>query len=101
MTVREREFGGQVEHLFAVYGWEFYHVIDTAYYARRTSSGFPDYCAARRGRVLFVEIKGSTGKVSDEQWKWINLLSENTGVECYIWRPDALETEIVEVLSRE
>ena len=99
--ISERDFAKQLQELFKKLGWKYYHVLEQRKYAKRTSSGFPDYVLAKNGRVIFAEIKGSTGKVTDAQWEWIKLLSENTGIEVYIWRPDDFETEIAEVLSRE
>lgn len=48
--------------------------------------GFPDLVLAGRGRVLFVELKGAAGKLSDEQVGWLGLL-KLSGAETFVWRP--------------
>lgn len=43
--------------------------------------GFPDLVIAKPGRVLFVELKGSAGRVSPAQQEWIDVLGAQ------IWSP--------------
>ena len=50
-------------------------------------AGFPDLVLVRRGRILFVELKAGSGRVSAEQRRWLDEL-EQTGVEVYVWRPE-------------
>jgi hypothetical protein len=33
-------------------------------------SGFPDLCLARKGEILFIEVKRQHGKVTDGQAQW-------------------------------
>ena len=47
--------------------------------------GFFDLVLARRGRVIFAELKSARGKLSAEQEAWLAELSG--GPERYTWRP--------------
>lgn len=59
--------------------------------------GFPDLVAVRE-RVLFVELKSSTGRMSAEQKVWRDRL-ERAGAEYYLWTPDTPWDEIVGALT--
>ena len=37
--------------------------------------GVPDIIAARRGRVVFLELKTEKGRLTEEQWAWMNVLT--------------------------
>lgn len=50
------------------------------------AAGFPDLCLVRGKRLLFVELKGEKGRLSEGQDDWLAALEE-TGVECYVWKP--------------
>lgn len=73
------------------------HITDS----RKSSGvGFPDLVLLhkRTGRLLFAELKSDIGKLSPEQWTWINALREG-GTEAFIWRPaDLTSGEIRRVL---
>jgi len=49
------------------------------------SPGFPDVVAVRGGRVLFIELKGERGRVSEAQALWLEALAE-TPAEVFIWK---------------
>lgn len=46
-------------------------------------SGFPDLVLARRGVVIFAELKKNTGDTTDAQDKWLGAL----GTKAYTWKP--------------
>jgi VRR-NUC domain len=48
--------------------------------------GFPDLVLCR-DRVMFVELKSMTGRLSVDQQDWLHALAQS-GAECHIWRPD-------------
>jgi len=58
-------------------------------------AGFPDLVLARRGRVIFAELKKEGGKVSPAQKAWAEELSGATEIlqqrypthEAFIWYP--------------
>ena len=68
-------------------GWEPYHTFRSD----RSEPGFPDLvlASAAQRRVLFIELKTATGRVSKHQQKWLKLLSE-CGQEVALWRPEDL-----------
>ena len=48
--------------------------------------GYPDLTAVGRGRILAVELKSATGKVTPEQAAWLEAFSR-CGAEVFVWRP--------------
>lgn len=57
-------------------------------------AGFPDLVLARRGRVLFIELKSDKGRITADQLAWAKELGEAFRV----WRP-AYITVIPEALK--
>lgn len=51
--------------------------------------GYPDLTLARRGRVMWIELKTETGLMSPEQFGWMKEL----GTACIVVRPSDLETD--------
>ncbi len=54
-------------------------------------AGFPDLCCvnAKSGRVMFIELKSDTGKVSLEQAEWLLALGKCPGVEVHVLKPSS------------
>lgn len=53
-------------------------------------AGFPDLVLARRGVVIFAELKGEKGRLTPEQRGWLSTLRGCTG-GChwtFVWRPE-------------
>jgi hypothetical protein len=50
-------------------------------------AGFPDLVLVRRGRILFVELKAGTGRVTPEQRRWLDELAA-TPADVHVWRPE-------------
>lgn len=105
----EKQFQDAVVEVAAFYGWRIHHVRagQTSRGAWLTAVqghvGFPDLVLAHSGRapgdrrpmlpcVIFAELKSPTGKLSDHQQKWADVLTAIPGVEYYLWRPDQFET---------
>jgi hypothetical protein len=65
-------------------GWVHFHVYDS----RRSPKGFPDLVLVHResGRLLFVELKSRTGRVSPDQRIWLALLGKRH--EVGLWTPE-------------
>lgn len=59
--------------------------------------GFPDLVLVR-DRVVFAELKGSSGQVRPDQRQWLDAL-QAAGVEAYCWRPRDWD-EIERTLAR-
>jgi hypothetical protein len=82
-----RLFGWRVAHFRAAltkHGWRTPVQADGA--------GFPDLVLVRGGRLLFVELKGDGGRVTDEQRRWLEEFGRVAvladAVEVHTWRPD-------------
>src|SRR5262252_7165860 len=67
---------GLLEHIRALArrsGWLCYHTHDS----RRSEAGFPDLVLTNGQRVLFLECKTSTGKLTEAQARWLALLAHS------------------------
>ena len=82
-TLTEKDFMQNVLDLARLTGWRCYHTHDS----RRSEAGFPDLCLARRGRLVFAELKTASGRVTDAQRQWLGALSACPGLEVHVWRP--------------
>lgn len=65
-------------------------------------AGFPDMVLARRGRVIFAELKRDGEHPRSEQLAWLEAIDpadelERVGPEAYVWHPSDFE-RIVELL---
>lgn len=100
-SISEKQFQARVIDLLHLYGYRVAHFMP-AVNARgqwRTpvaadGKGFPDLVAVRpetagrhrSPRVMFVELKTDTGRMSKEQVAWqTDLLAAKS--EAYVWRP--------------
>lgn len=92
-AISEREWQSHVTSLARLYGWTWWHCRDS----RGSDAGWPDL-AMVRDRLLMVELKTATGKVSPDQQRWLDLLA-GAGVECHVWRPADLPA-VVATLKR-
>lgn len=88
----EAAFQARVKSFAGRHGWECYHTHNS----KRSDPGFPDLVLARPPRILFRELKTETGKVSDDQKKWLLLLAA-CGLDAAVWRPSQWD-EIQETL---
>lgn len=89
--ISEKDFEKQVIDLAHLFRWKVAHfrparVIVRGHETWRTpvsadGTGFPDLVLARRGVVLFRELKTDKGKTSDDQTHWLQ------AVNGAIWRP--------------
>lgn len=67
-------------------------------------AGFPDYICISpvtpdgTRRLLVVELKSATGKVSPEQQAWLEMFAQVESAEVYIWRP-AYREEIEQTIT--
>jgi len=92
-AVREADFAVQIEHLLDLFGWMWTHfepaVRQSGRWATplRGDKGLPDYVAVRRGRLLFIEIKGTGGRLTLGQSAWLEQL-RHAGAETFVWWPD-------------
>jgi hypothetical protein len=89
--VTEREFEAAVVDVARLFGWRVAHFrpAQTQKGWRTPVSydgkGWPDLVLVRE-RVVYVELKGHGGRVSNEQREWLQALVD-AGQEAYCWYP--------------
>lgn len=95
-TLTEAQFQRQVTDLLTLYGWLWTHTSDSR--TVQGDPGVPDVLAVRDGRILFAELKATSGRLRREQRDWLaRLVAVRGNVEVYCWRPANIE-RIIEVL---
>lgn len=80
-TVSEKEFQSAVIREAKRLGWLVYHTFDS----RCSEPGFVDLVCVR-DRVLWLELKTQSGKLSAAQANWLDALT-NAGQEAGCFRP--------------
>jgi hypothetical protein len=66
-------------------GFLFYHT----YSSRKSEPGYVDCTIAKPGHPLYLwELKTKDGKLTMEQQRWIEFLSQTRGTEVAVYRPD-------------
>jgi hypothetical protein len=84
----EAQFQQQIIDMAKALGWLVYHTHDS----RRSEPGFPDLVLVR-DRIVYLELKTETGRMSLEQQQWVAALSAAGGTALVV-RPsdmDAIE----------
>lgn len=100
MTARpmsEADLQRQVIETAQWHGWLVFHPLPAMHRGRwvtatQGDTGFPDLVLARRGVVLFRELKTDTGRVPPDQQRWAEHLPD-----WGVWRPrdlDAIRAEL-------
>ncbi len=92
VAMSEKDFQKQIIELAKTFGWKVYH----PWLSINSARGWPDLSMARE-RLVFVELKSTTGKVSDSQRDWIDAINA-AGGEAYAWWPKDWD-EAVRVLG--
>lgn len=87
--MRERELQAAVLEVAMQHGWR----VACARAAR-----FPNLILVRE-RVVFAKLKGTRGKVSEEQRAWLEAL-EAAGAEAYVWRASDWHDGSIETVLR-
>lgn len=67
--------------------WITYHTRNS----RRSDPGFPDLVLVRGDRILWRELKTATGRVTEPQQVWLDVLAA-AGGDVAVWRPVDLAT---------
>ena len=79
----EERFLARVRSLAKANGWLCYHT----HRSDRSEAGFPDLCMTNGARLLFAELKSTTGKLTAAQAVWLDLLRHTEHCEVFCWRP--------------
>ena len=93
-VVTEAQWQQTVVEAAELFGWWVFHDHDS----RRNQAGFPDLVLIRPPRLLFVELKRETGRISTAQAEVLGMLAECPGVEERVARPSDWSS-LVEWLS--
>ncbi len=93
-VVTEKQWQQTVLDAAQLLGWWTYHTYDS----RRSTPGFPDLVLIRPPRVLFLELKRETGRLTVAQREVLGLLDGCPGVETHVARPSDWP-QVVEWLS--
>lgn len=83
LKLTEKQFQQRIVDLCRVLGLKCYHTYDS----RKSVPGFPDLVIVGPNRLIFAELKSSTGVVSAAQQDWIDSLIA-AGQDAYIWQPE-------------
>jgi hypothetical protein len=90
--VSESDFLKLVTDALTAFGWLWVH-FQPAQRANGSwltpfsgTPGFPDICAVRSDRILYIELKAANGKLRDGQRHWLAALGA-AGAETHNWRP--------------
>jgi hypothetical protein len=78
----EAGFQGWVVDLATLNGWRVYHTL----FSKGSEAGWPDLSLVRSPRFIVAEVKAEDGRVTRDQWGWLDALSA-CGIETYVWRP--------------
>lgn len=104
----ERELQRTIIKYAREHGWRTAHFGNSVKIVRRKDGyktipdrdavGFPDLVMLRETRIIFAELKGKGGRLTDEQMAWMQALNkvENPSLEIHIWRPVDWESGIIQ-----
>ncbi len=93
--MNEKELQDEVVQLATKLNWSHYHT----YRSEKSDKGFPDLVLVnpnKGGRVIYAEIKSDTGRVTQEQEVWLDMLAM-CDQEVYVFYPKHLD-EILGIL---
>ena len=93
-VVTEAQWQQTVLDAAQLMGWWSYHTHDS----RRSTPGFPDLVLIRPPRVMFIELKRETGRLTTAQKDVQALLADCPDVESHVARPSDWQ-RVVEWLS--
>ena len=93
-VVTEAQWQNTVVEAAQLLGWWVFHDHDS----RKNQAGFPDLVLIRPPRVMFLELKRETGKLTTAQGEVLGLLEDCPGVESRVARPSNWSS-LVEWLS--
>ncbi len=91
----EKQWQKRVEGALRQYGFLVYHTLRS----KGSTPGFPDICAVKGERLLYVELKTEKGKLSEHQRAWLDALAAVPCAEVFVWRPSQFD-EVLEVAAR-
>ena len=94
--ISEKEFSETVRRMATLFGWK----VFCTWNSQNSPAGEPDLRLLRYPREIWAELKREDGKVTPDQEKALDLLTEYPSKEVYLWRPRDLD-QIERILSQE
>jgi len=88
-SMTEDELLKAITDAMTAHGWIWTHHRRSDRAQLMGHPGLPDIIAARGRRAMALELKSAKGKVSEDQRKWLAVLSD-AGLEAEVVRPDDL-----------
>lgn len=84
LKITEKAFMAQVRKAALLTGWRYYHTWNSFH----SAAGFPDCVLvhAKKRRLMFVEVKTDTGKLTPDQQAWLDDL-QAANVSAFVLRP--------------
>lgn len=92
----EKQFQGAVVKYVKTMGWRVYHTWLSAH----STPGFPDLVAVRASRLVVVELKSLTGKLTEHQEGWLGALGAVPCCEVHTFRPTDEDWQEIERVFR-
>jgi len=88
-AVREEHMQARLEQYLTLHGWVWFHDRATNH-AHLNRPGFPDVVAVHPNGAgpVFIELKGSSGVVSEAQQLWADALVEAGALYRLVWPDD-------------
>jgi hypothetical protein len=86
-AMSERDVESYVVDLCKLYGILRYHTLRP----KGSAAGYPDESLVGTRGFLLRELKGTNGRVSTEQQRWLDRL-RSAGVDADVWWPDDLRS---------
>lgn len=102
--ISEREFTSAVIAAAQALGWRVAHFRTArtrkgwATPTQGDAAGFPDLVLVRNGRLLFIELKTSHGRLQPNQKQWLHDLAQVQGVRVLTVRPAGWHT-LLQILT--
>lgn len=90
----EKQFQEAVVEMAQILGWRVYHTFDS----RRSAPGFPDLVLVR-DRIVYLELKTETGRISAQQADWIAAINA-AGGNALVVRPSQMDEVEKSLLKR-
>lgn len=96
LPMTERDVEHYVWDCARFFKWERYHTQRS----EGSAPGWPDEVLCRPPRLVIAELKGTRGRLSGPQRKWLDLLRRCGGVEAYLWGPAQVRDGTIEEVLR-
>jgi hypothetical protein len=78
-TMTEDELLEAIQTAATLQGWRWHHVRRSDKAIQQGHSGFPDLVLARRGVVIFLELKREVGQATADQIAWLEAIDGLAG----------------------